>query len=124
MKRTVLEIYALLVCLISVLFIIVNLHEVLFGAVKLVNPAMAVSEYEQKQYLSNKTYTEKWNEKKLKGYTEEQITKIREDDYNSLLKVKRNTEKTRLVRAALYLIIASAFFAGHWSLARKERARG
>jgi len=123
MKKTVLEIYALLVCLISILFIIVNLHEVLFGAVKLINPAMAVSEYEQKLYLSNERYTEKWNEKKLKSYTEEQITDIREDDYNSLLEVKRNTEKTRLVRSVLYLIIASAFFAGHWSLAGKERVK-
>ncbi|MCK9555158.1 hypothetical protein M0R36_05025 [bacterium] len=123
MKKTVLEIYALLVCLISILFIIVNLHEVLFGAVKLINPEMAVSEYEQKQYMSNKGYTEKWNEKKLKSYTEEQITDMRKGDYNSLLGVKRNTEKTKLVRSALYLIIASAFFAWHWRLAGKERIK-
>ncbi|MDD5645208.1 MAG: hypothetical protein PHO00_07180 [bacterium] len=123
MKKTVLEIYALLICLISVLFIMVNLHEVLFGAVKVANPSMSVSEYEKKQYMDNKSYTEKWNEKKLKNHTEEQLTEMREEGYNNLLSVKRKTEQTKIVRAALYLAIAAAFFAWHWNLAKKERAK-
>jgi cytoskeletal protein RodZ len=124
MKKSLIEIYALVICFIMVLVFFVNVNIVFVNYVEYHNPTLAVSNYyDIEKYSSNDEYTRSWNKDKLAKYTGAEITAEREAARERVLNIEKLKAEKKILQSAIMLFVAAVFFVIHWILAAKWRAK-
>lgn len=130
MKKSILEIYALAICFIAVIFIAVALGRATYSLVEIETPEFTISSLQYFRHQTNDSY---WkvcpvgqycgpNEKTKERPSEQELTKEREASLaNELSQEQRNGSQT-LVKCLVVMITNLLFFAVHWFVARRARA--
>jgi hypothetical protein len=130
MKKTILEIYALAVCFVSIICFVVCLGVAGYSLVQIAKPDFTMRSYDFDNYQSNDTY---WKKKEGCGGcskedkptirpSESELTKQRTEAF-SLEKAseQRDGEQT-LVKTLIIMLVDALAFLIHWRIARSARA--
>ena len=135
MKKTLLEIYALLICLICLGVVAFNIVDILQATVRVVNPTLELQDYEYDRYQSNDAYwaykmsdlcsdheTPQTNEcTTLKRPPEDQLVKERSDDYRRVLSGVVHKSTKGIVDSSIRSLIFFLIFFVHWKMALRAR---
>lgn len=120
MKKSLLEIYALAVCFVTVVCFVIALGIGLYDLVQLSNPEFTLSSYEFERHQSNEAFTRNWpKDKELPS--EEELTKRRKQSYSLALLSERRSALQSLVQVFIILVIDVVVFLVHWRLAKRAR---
>lgn len=130
MKKTILEVYALAVCFVSIICFVVCLGVAGYSFVQIAKPDFTMRSYDFDHYQSNDTY---WKMKEGRGGcskedkptirpSESELTKQRTEAF-SLEKAseQRDGEQT-LVKTLIIMLVDALAFLIHWRIARSARS--
>lgn len=120
MKKSLLEVYALAVCFVTLVCFTVALRMGLYDVIQMVNPEFTITGYEFKQYQSNETFTRDWPKEKTMP-SDEEITKRRLEGYRIALQVEQRDGVQSLTKVGLVMLIDIIVFLVHWRIAKRER---
>jgi hypothetical protein len=127
MKKSLLEIYALSICFVSALTVLVGLATAADALIGIIAPSVMTTLPYNEQ--TNDNY---WGTARLQTFdqntkvygprpSEEKLTQMR------LAAIEQQNENTRLssiqtaIKSGLMIIIAAIFFAFHWQIAKRQR---
>ena len=128
MKRTILEIYALAVCFISVVCFAVALGLACYGVIGLVNPEFTMSSWVYAQHQTNDAF---WNrptgpyrgndEKMKQRPIDSDLARQREQSYARAVANERRDSTQVVVKTMIVILIDLMVFLFHWFIARRAR---
>ena len=130
MKKTVLEIYALAVCFVTVVCFVIALGISAYGVVGIVNPDFTMSSWVYTQHQANDAF---WNgpgaprvpgsaeDKSKERPKEPELTKLREASYERAIASERRDNFQSVTKSSIVMLIDVVVFFLHWLLARRER---
>lgn len=132
MKKTLLEIYALLICFGAIVCFSIWLGIGTYSLVGTFNPELTISSWiyerhqnndrfwQEKQHSSNPFLAnrENINTPATKRPSEEALTKTRLESYQQKLKIEVRNNKQSLLQTLIILIISIILFFIHWRLAK------
>ena len=133
MKKTVLEIYALAVCFVTVVCFVIALGIAAYAVVGIANPDFTMSSWVYTQHQTNDAF---WNgpgspqvhgvadEKSKERPNEPELTKQREKSYERALASERRESSQAVVKSSIVMIIDIIVFFLHWLVARRELKSG
>lgn len=130
MKKTILEVYALAVCFITVSCFVICLGIGTYSVVQIANPEFTMNSYQYDKHQSNDAF---WDcssrgnycsdeDKKKQRPGEEELTKKRLSAFASAIKSEQRDGSQSLVRMLIIIVIDIVVFFAHWTIARKARA--
>lgn len=119
-KKSLLEIYALAVCFVTVVCFVIALGIGLYDMVELAFPEFSLSSYEYDRHLSDEAFMRRWPKDK-KRPPEGEITKLREESYQTELRKEQRSAMQSLVQILIVLVIDVVLFFVHWRLAKRAR---
>src|SRR6266436_275612 len=118
MKRTILEIYALAVCFVTVVCAVVSLGIGIWNVIEIVNPEFTLSSYEHGRHQSNDAFFG-GAERQSQALSEEEKTKRRAASYAIAVGAEQRGGVQSLVVVSIILAIDAVVFLVHWRLARR-----
>ncbi len=133
MKKSILEIYALAVCFVALLCLVIALGIGVYDLVQMANPALTVNVYEYERHQSNEAFRGSPG-RALRGIApgipmeqpperpEEEVTQQREESFQAALRSERRRGLQSFIQVVIILVIDVLVFVPHWLLARKRRA--
>ena len=124
MKKSILEVYALLVCFVTLCCFVISLGIGLYDAIEIVNPEFTISAFEFERHQTNEAYlksTSKYDEN-VKDLTEDAIKEKREHSYNLELKSEKREGFQSLIQVLIIMLLDIVVFLVHWKLAKHARA--
>jgi hypothetical protein len=144
------RIYALAVCFVTIICITITGGMALYEMVKVVNPELTLSPYQYQHLQTNETYRQTQfspmtharvgrisriemeagasmavplpNQPMAKPPSDEEITRLREQQYNMVLSNERRSATASLIRLAIILIVSGPLFFVHWKLSQRYEA--
>lgn len=120
MKKSLLEVYALAVCFVTIVCFAVALGIGLYDLVELGNPEFTLSSYVFERHQSNEAFVRPWSKEK-KRPSKEEITKQREESYQIELRKEQRSALQSLVQILIIIVIDVVVFSVHWRLAKRTR---
>ncbi len=127
MKKTVIEIYAMAVCFVAVVCLVISLGIGLYDLVEISNPEFTISSYEYKKHQSNESFLkgdcgkEKETLVDKKIPTDEEITRQRLASFQNLIAIERRDAFQSLTLVSIILILNIILFFIHWRIAKRAR---
>jgi len=123
MKKTLVEIYALAVCFVTVTCFAIATGIAIYDFVQIGFPEIALSSYQYERHQSNAAYrsSHQPGSKAIAALSEEELTKRREESYRLALKSERRDGWQSLLRVAIVMLVNVVFFVIHWRLAKHVR---
>lgn len=121
MKKTLIEIYALAVCFVTIICFAVSLGVGLYDLLEISNPEFTLKSRQYEKHQTNDAFTRSWNKKQIDKYSEEEITSKREDSYRVALTTESRNAIQSFIRMLIIILIDLVMFFSHWKLARRER---
>ncbi|MDR2240704.1 MAG: hypothetical protein LBE33_09700 [Zoogloeaceae bacterium] len=128
MKKTILEIYALAVCFVTVVCFVACLGVASYSVVQIANPNFTMHSYEYNRYQTNDAFWKDCGryycsdeEKKRPRPPEAEVTKQREDAFALALASEQRDGYQTLVKTLIVILIDLVVFAAHWVIARRAR---
>lgn len=132
MKRSILEIYALAVCFVTLICFVVALGIGIYDLIQIMNPAFTLNPYEYERHQSNEGF-QVAPSRELRGLSpavpaeearpsEEEIARRREESYQAALRSEKRRGLQSLTIVAIVMVIDLSVFAVHWLLARRARS--
>jgi len=121
MKKTLVEIYALLVCFGSIFIVIVAAATALYSAVRATHQALTVDGYSYRRSLSDEEFMEAWP-RQSPAPRPADVPGLRSVAYARALDVESRVGLNACISSAMYVICAGLVFGLHWRLARREHA--
>jgi hypothetical protein len=129
LKKSILEIYALAVCFVTVVCFVVALGIATYSILEIAKPEFTIDSW---QYSSHQTNDAYWNscsgnrycsseEKKKERPSELELTKQREESFARILSNEQRDGSQALVKCLIVLLIDAAAFALHWLISRWAR---
>lgn len=130
MKKSILEIYALAVCFVTVVCFVVALGIAAYSILAIAKPEFTINTWQHSRHQTNDAY---WGncsggnycgseDKKKERPGEAELTKQREESFaRALLNEQREGSQT-LVKFLIVMLVDAAAFALHWRLSRHARA--
>ncbi len=116
MKKSLLELYALAVCFVSLVCFVIVLGQGIYDLIEITNPEFTLEAYEYKKHQSNEAFFFG------KGRLEvEEPTKQRKESYQAALRAEQREGAQSLTMNAIVLVINGLVFVLHWLLARRVR---
>ncbi len=130
MKKSILEIYALAVCFVTVVCFVVALGMAGYSVLEISKPDFTMNSWQYTQHQTNDAF---WNgcaggrycgpdEKKKERPSEPELTKQREDSYSRALSNEQRDGAQTLVKCLIIMLIDAIVFAFHWVVSRRARA--
>jgi len=127
LKKSILEVYALAVCFITIVCFVVSLGVAIYDIIQISNPEFTQNSYEYKRHQNNdefwkgylSTYDNK--DKEMQRPSEEELTKQRLESYRLSIKSEKRDAFQSLTTASIILIIDIIVFLVHWWIARRAR---
>lgn len=132
MKKSILEIYALSVCFVTLLCFVIALGIGIHDLIQIGNPEFTMNPYEYARHQSNQAFgpspllmnpafapavpTE------LSESSAEELTEQREESYQTALRSERRRGMQSLTIVGIVMVIDFLVFGVHWLLARRTRA--
>jgi len=143
MKKTVIEIYALIVCLGAIACLAINAGLVIYNIVSLVKPDLTISDYQYINHQSNDSYWQhqsgysnipqlndfpfkpQKNSKPTQRPTESELTKQRLDSYQHVISAEKRSAVRDLILEFIIILVCAILFFMHWRfvLHRKQGAK-
>jgi hypothetical protein len=126
LKKTVLEIYALAVCFVTVVCFVVALGMALYSLVGIVNPEFTMDSWKYEQHQSNDAFLDSpmgrgcCAEKKPRP-SEPELTRLRTESYARAIAAERRANFQTLVKTLIVMLIDVLVFLGHWAIGRRAR---
>lgn len=123
MKKTIVEIYALAVCFITVICATITVMIALYSVIGILCPRFTLYSYQYESYQSNEQFCLKNADKFCAKKTANEITQLRETQFAAALKGERRMEAQTLVKTLIVLFICLFAFIPHWLLAKRARQK-
>ena len=127
MKKSLLEIYALLICFAMIVCFVISLGAAIYSIVEIGKPEFTMNSYTYGSHQTNDAYwlsrVEDYRDrgKEIRRPSEDELTKRRLEAYRlATISEKRDGSQT-LVRAMIILLIDIVVFAIHWRIAGRAR---
>lgn len=120
MKRSLLEIYALAVCFVTVICFAITLGIGIYDVVEITHPDLTLWAHQYKSHQTNEAFTADWPQER-RAIGEDAITKQRETSYRITLAAERRSGIQSGVRVLIVVFINIALFLTHWRLAKQTR---
>lgn len=123
MKRSMLEIYALAVCFVTVTCFAIVTGIAIYDVVQIAAPEITLHSGQYERHQSNAAFRNSYHPdpKAIAALPEEEITKRRQESYVSTLNAERRDGWQSLLRMAIIMLIDVVFFVVHWQLAKRVR---
>jgi len=129
MNKTILEVYALSVCFITVTCFVICLGIAGYSLIVIGKPDFTMSSYTYDQYQSNDAYWKDCgrsycseDEKKKVRPNEEELTKQRTEGFARTLNSEQRGGTQTLVKTLIVMFVDALAFMIHWVIARRARA--
>lgn len=129
MKKTILEIYALAVCFITVTCFVVCLGIAGYSIIQIGKPDFTMLSHQYDQYQSNNAYWKNCSrgycsdeEKKRPRPSEDELTKQRTEEFARELDSEQRNGSQTLVKTLIVMLVDALAFLIHWVIARRARA--
>ena len=128
MKKTILEVYGLAVCFVTLTCFVITLSMAIYESVQFANPEFALDRYRYERFQTNASYRE-WpgaqlTEAQRASMGEEELTKYREQEYARLLKAEQHEAAQGMASKLITLCVGAVVFFVHWGMAKKARQAG
>ena len=121
MKKTLVEIYALLVCFASIFIVIVNAATGLYSAVRATQPTITVDGYAYRRSLSDEDFMQAWPQQSAKPHPAD-VPALRKAAYAQALDIESRGGLNVFISSFMYVVAAGLVFGLHWRLAQRENA--
>lgn len=124
MKKSILEIYALAVCFVTVVCAVVSLGIGIYDILEITNPEFTLPSYQYERHQTNAAFFRQdcGNEgKEGESLSEEEKTKRRLESLEVALKAEKRDGVQSIVKVLIVLIVDSIAFIIHWWVARRAR---
>ena len=121
MKRTLVEVYALTVCFVTLVCFVVALGIGMYDLIQLLKPEFTISSYTYEHHKSNEAYLMNWPKEKPRPQSDE-LTKLRTESYQAALKSEQRDAAQSLTQIFIIILIDSVVFVIHWNMAKRARA--
>lgn len=123
MKRSLVEIYALAVCFVTVTCFAIAMGIAIYDFVQIAYPEITVHSHHYERHQSNAAYRSSHHPDPnvIAALSEEDVTKRREESYRSVLNGERRDGWQSLLRMAIIMLVDVLFFFFHWRLAKRVR---
>jgi hypothetical protein len=129
LKKTVLEIYALAVCFVTVVCFVVSLGIASYAALGLVAPEFTMNSMTYSQHQTNDAF---WSnpmpgrfrgpeEKPKDRPNESDLTRQRQESYARSVATEQRDSAQTLVKTMIIVTIDMVVFMFHWHIARRSR---
>jgi hypothetical protein len=119
-KKNILEIYALLVCLITITIAVVSIGTAAYDAIRVANPTFTINRYQYDQYVSNDKYVER-NLKDKALPSDEEITRRRQEGLKFSIQEEQRDGFQSLTKSFIAIFLNAIIFGIHWKLAKRAR---
>ena len=130
MKKTILGIYALAVCFVTVACFVVALGLFVYGVIGVINPEFTLDSWSYTRHQTNDAF---WGpsdlppiimpgekEKERVRPSEAELTKQRLESYVRVVANERRGSTQRVVKTTIVILIDILVFFLHWRIARRE----
>ena len=132
MKKTILEIYALSVCFVTLLCFVIALGIGIHDLIQIANPEFTMNPYEYERHQSNQAFGP-FPRMPMRGLapavptelsesSAEELTEQREESYQTALRSERRRGMQSLTIVGIVMVIDFLVFGVHWLLAKRTRA--
>ncbi len=136
MKKTILEIYALAVCFVSIICFVVCLGVAGYSLVQIAKPDFTMSSRQFEEYQSNDIYWERNGSGRYYGKSgycskedksnvrpsESDLSKQRTEAFASAKTLEQRDGGQTLVKTLIIILVNALAFLIHWRIARSARA--
>ena len=122
MKKNLLEVYALVACFASMIFLLVSVATCLYEFLRIVEPSLTVYSYEYERSMSDERFLQSLP-KDSPVPEPSTISERRRKEWESALRSERHDGLRSFLKSLMYAIAAGLVFGLHWSLAQQERAK-
>ena len=130
MKKSILEIYALAICFVALVCLLYVLGIGVYDLIQITNPEFTINAYEYERHQSNEAFGRS-PRIQLRGVapgvlieptepSEEELTRQREESYQTALRSERRRAGQSLTMMAIVLVIVVLVFLPHWLLVRRR----
>jgi hypothetical protein len=121
MKKSLLEIYALAVCFVTIICFAVSLGIGIYDVLEMSAPKFTLKSHDFERHQTNEAFTIRWKEEKREKYAEEEITNLREESYQVALAKEQRDAIQSLIRVSIIILIDIVLFLIHWKVAKRLR---
>ena len=121
MKKSILEIYALSVCFVTLLCFVIALGIGIHDLIQIGNPEFTMNPYEYERHQSNQAFAPAVSTEPSESSVEE-LTEQREKSYQGALRSERRRGLQSLTIVGIVMVIDFLVFGVHWLLAKRTRA--
>lgn len=122
MKKSILEIYALAVCFVTVVCFVITLGIAGHSILRIAKPDFTLDSWQYTQHQTNDAFWNRPDEKRKERPSEPELTKQREASYAMALSSEQRGGTQTLVNCLIVILINAVVFAFHWVIARRARA--
>ena len=121
MKKSLLEIYSLAVCFITIICFAVALGVGIYDVLEMTVPDFTLKSHAYEQHQTNEAFTRRWKEERRTKYTDDEITALRQESYDVSLSTERRDAFQSCIRVGIIVVIDLIIFLLHWMLAKRAR---
>lgn len=132
MKKSILEIYALAVCFVALVCVVIALGIGVYDLIQIATSEFTISAHEYERHQSNEAFRGPPGGRALFGMAqgipmepaerpEEEVTQQREESYQAALRSERRRGMQSLTQILIVLVLDVLVFVPHWFLARRTR---
>ena len=122
MKKTILEIYGLAVCFVTLVCFVITFGIASYDLLEMSAPEFTLESSKYQKHQTNEAFTKSCgDDAKYESLSEDEITAKREKSYKAILKSERRDAIQSFIQCLIILIINCGVFCSHWIIAKKAR---
>jgi hypothetical protein len=123
MKKTIMEVYALLVCLFAVIVITISSSTLIYSAVGVIKPELTMKAHMYEKHLNNDNFKSKKGISKedAEKLSDEEITAKREAAFAQEIRIEKRDKSQSILNSAIFLFVSSIILLIHWKISKKSR---
>jgi hypothetical protein len=121
-KKNLLEVYALVACFASMIFLVVSVAICLYQFLRIVEPSVTVGAYAYEQSMSDEQFLQAWPNGRP-APEPSTISRLRRESLESALRYERHEGLRSFLQSLMFAIAAGLVFRLHWALAQREHAK-
>ncbi len=120
MKKTLLEIYALAVCFVTLVCFAITLGVGLYDLIAISYPEFTLSSHAFERYQSDEAFIRNWPKDKPVPSGRE-LKKLRQEGYRVAILSEQRNGQQGLTKSLIIILINIVVFLPHWHLAKRAR---
>ena len=132
MKKSILEIYALSVCFVTLVCFVIVLGIGIYDLIQISNPEFTLNPHEYERHRSNEAFRRS-PRIEMRGVapgvpigatkpSEEELTRKREESYQAAIRLERRSGIQSLTIVGIVMVIDLCVFGVHWLVSNRTRA--